>query len=147
MPITISLISAMYRTRLDHPLLKMGSNIVNIYKENAYTGIVMETSIKSSYGEGGGMIPIFNAYHGGIPVRLWPLYMQEKLCQRDTMLIYDLIMLHVDINKSHVKAEGRSMPPRYTCSYKHAFFKSGVCHLSIIRGSCDVYIILLANIF
>ena len=28
---------------------------------------------------------------------LWPLYMQGKLCQRDTMLIYDLIMLHVNI--------------------------------------------------
>ena len=54
MPITIPLISAMYRTRLDHPLLEMGSNIVNIYKENANIGIVIETSIKSSYGEGGG---------------------------------------------------------------------------------------------
>ena len=68
MPITIPLISAMYRTRLDHPLLEMGSNIVNIYKENANIGIVIETSIKS-YGEGG-RAPIFNAYHGGILVRL-----------------------------------------------------------------------------
>ena len=109
----------MYRTRLDHPLLGMGSNIVNIYKENANIGIVIETSIKSSYGEGGNS-PNFQR------LSWW----HTCVCQRDTMLIYDLIMLHVDINKSHVKAEGRSMLPRY--SYTQTLFVSLVDYSRIL---------------